>query len=42
MKALDVNVLMRFLVDAEGDPVQHETAADFIETHYTVEFPCSV
>lgn len=42
MKALDTNVLVRFLVDAEGDPEQHGIAADFIETHCTAEFPCAV
>ena len=42
MKALDTNVLVRFLVDAEGDPEQHEIAADFIETHCTAESPCAV
>jgi len=42
MKALDTNVLARFLVDAEGDPEQHIIAADFIETHCTADSPCAV
>lgn len=42
MKALDTNVLIRFLVDAEGDPEQHGIASDFIETHCTAESPCIV
>ncbi|WP_168203186.1 PIN domain-containing protein [Marinobacter fonticola] len=42
MKGLDTNVLVRFLVDAEGDPEQHEIAADFIQTHCTVDDPCYV
>lgn len=42
MKGLDTNVLVRFLVDAEGDPEQHGIAADFIQTHCTVDSPCAV
>jgi predicted nucleic-acid-binding protein len=42
MKALDTNVLVRFLVDAEGDPEQHNIAAEFIETYCTVDSPCVV
>jgi len=42
VKALDTNVLVRFLVDAEGDPEQHCIAAGFIETHCTAESPCAV
>lgn len=42
MKALDTNVLVRFLVDAEGDPDQHGIAADFIQTHCTAASPCAV
>ena len=42
MKALDTNVLVRFLVDAEGDPKQHQIAADYIQTHCTVDTPCHV
>ena len=33
---------MRFLVDAGGDPEQHEIAADFIRTHCTIDDPCFV
>ncbi|BES70041.1 hypothetical protein RE428_10590 [Marinobacter nanhaiticus D15-8W] len=40
MKGLDTKALVRFLVDAEGDPEQHEIAADFIQTHGTVDDPC--
>ena len=42
MKGLDTNVLVRFLVDAGGDPEQHEIAADFIRTHCTIDDPCFV
>lgn len=42
MKALDTNVLVRFLVDAEGNPDQHEIAAEYIETHCTADSPCAV
>lgn len=42
MKALDTNVLVRFLVDAEGDPEQHRIAVDYIETYCTAESPCAV
>ncbi len=42
MKGLDTNVLVRFLVDAEGDPEQHAIAADFIQTHCTIDDPCFV
>jgi predicted nucleic-acid-binding protein len=42
VKALDTNVLVRFLVDAEGDPEQHGIAAEFIEAHCTAESPCAV
>ena len=42
MKGLDTNVLVRFLVDAEGDPEQHAIAADYIQSHCSVEEPCYV
>lgn len=42
MKGLDTNVLVRFLVDAEGDPEQHTIASAYIETYCTVETPCFV
>ncbi|PAV24544.1 VapC toxin family PIN domain ribonuclease [Tamilnaduibacter salinus] len=32
--------MVRFLVDAEGDPEQHDIASTYIQTHCTVDDPC--
>lgn len=42
MKGLDTSVLVRFLVDAEGDPMQHEIAARYLQTHCTADAPCHI
>jgi predicted nucleic-acid-binding protein len=42
MKGLDTNVLVRFLVDAQGDPEQHEQAASYMQAQCTPGSPCYI
>lgn len=42
MKGLDTNVLVRFLVDARGDPVQHQQATIYLQAHCTPDSPCYI
>jgi predicted nucleic-acid-binding protein len=42
MKGLGTNVLVRFLVDAEGDPKQHQQAAAYMQKYCTPDDPCYV
>lgn len=42
MKGLDTNVLVRFLVDAKGDPEQHHKAVAYMRAHCTEHDPCHV
>ncbi|EAR23088.1 PIN domain-containing protein [Nitrococcus mobilis] len=42
MKGLDTNALVRFLVDAQGDPEQHEQAASYMQVQCTPESPCYI